>query len=209
MLPRSFSVDVPDRFPDHLVDQLDGKAEAHFALLDPCDRQEVFHQASEPLRVVVDIGKGLYPRLLIQFVVVRQQIARVARNGGQRRAEVVGDGAQHVGPHLLVSGHYGSALFLLCVAAVVYRQRAFAENGKQHAVFKGIQRSGADPDADDAVNLFVDPDREIQALRIPEAVRSGARAASVGERPPRHALFFLAQKIPVVLVRSRLKKKTL
>ena len=41
------------------------------------------------------------------------------------------------------------------------------------------------------------------------SVRSGARAASVGERPPRHALFFLAQKIPVVLVRSRLKKKTL
>ena len=66
----------------------------HLAVFDPGDGQQVLHQVDKPLGVVVDVGEDLLPRLVVQLTIMGQQVAGVAGDGSQRRADVVGDGSE-------------------------------------------------------------------------------------------------------------------
>ena len=105
-------VDMPQSLGDYLIHQLHGLVQANLSILDPGDGQQVFHQVDEPLGIVINIRKGPHPVRLVHLLVVGQQIAGAAGDGGQGSAQVVGDSSEQVGPELLASGQGGGLLFL-------------------------------------------------------------------------------------------------
>ena len=194
------AVDVAQRLGDDLIHQLHGGVQVHAALLDARDRQQVFHQIDQPHGIVVDVRVELLLGGLVEVICAGQQVACVSRDGGQRRAQVVGDGAQQVGPQLLVLGQDGRGLLLPGVLFVLQRQRTLAQHGQQHAVFKGAQRLPMDRDAHHAVHVLVHADGQIQAPRSGEAVRGGAGVLVVLQHPAGHRALILARQALAAVV---------
>ena len=91
---RTLAADVLKGLGDHFLHQLRLGVQLHVPFLDSGHRQQILHQIVKPRRIVVDVAVHLIPGLRGQAFAVRQQNARVAGDGGQRRAQVVGDGAQ-------------------------------------------------------------------------------------------------------------------
>ena len=99
--------------------------------------------------------------ILVKCPSVSQQIACISGYGGQRCAKVMGNRAEQIGAKLLVAGVNCFLFFLLCVFFALHSERAFAENGKHNAVFKGIQRIIGDNNAYNSVNMIVDTNGKI------------------------------------------------
>ena len=170
-------------FRDHLVHQLGRHVELHPAFLQPGDGQQILHQTDQPLGVVEDVCEDAAPCGLVQQLVIAEQIAGIAGNGGQRGAQVVRDGTQQVGAELFVLGQDCGQLLLFGVAAVVDGQRAFTQYGKQHAVFKVIQRLSLHMDAHHAIDSAVDADGQVQAFCIAEHAGGSAAPMAVAIDP--------------------------
>ena len=152
-----FSVDVLHGLGHQLLRQLRLGAQLHPALLNPGDGQQIFHQIIKPLGIVVDVAVHLVPGVRGQALRAGKQDTGIAGDGGEGGAQVVGYGAQQIGPELFVLGQQLGLLLLPGVAAVFQHQRALAQNGQKDAVFKGLHRLGSG-DADAAVEPVVDPD---------------------------------------------------
>ena len=91
MMLRRPSVDMPERFRHNIVHDLIGKAQLDAAVRDFCNGKQVLNQSRQPLRIVINVRKNLFPRLFIQHVIAVQQRIRVAGNGGQRGPKVMGN----------------------------------------------------------------------------------------------------------------------
>ena len=95
----------------------------------------------------------------------------------------MGNGSQQICPKLFILRLHGSSFFFQCVSAVFDRQRTFAQNGKQHAVFKGIQRFFRQVDSNHSEHTASGPKCKIKPLCIRVAVRACAGALFVGKAP--------------------------
>ena len=89
-------VHMPERFLNDVAHEFRGKVEIHLPVFDPGDGEQVFDKIDQPLGIVVDIGEDLLPRFIIELLIMGQQVAGIAGNGGQRRTDVMRDGAQEV-----------------------------------------------------------------------------------------------------------------
>ena len=83
----------------------------------------------------------------------------------------MGNGPQQICPKLFILCLHGSSFFFQCVSAVFDRQRTFAQNGKQHAVFKGIQRFFRQVDADNTKHTAACTNRKVQSFCIGAVIR--------------------------------------
>ena len=199
MLP-ALAVDVLESFGDNLVHQLHGPVQMHLTALNAGDSQQIFHQIDQPHGVVIDICKGLLPQVVVHLPVVCQKISGAAGDGGQGCAQVVGDGAQQIGPELLVLGKNRGGLLLPGVADVFNGQGAFAQNGQQNAVFEGVQTGTIHGNAHHAADVAVHPDGKIQPVGPGQGVRGGSGVLVVAQHPLRHGPLTLGHQIGAVPV---------
>ena len=190
----AFPVDMMQCLFDHFVHQLRRDLQIHPPILNAGDGKQIFHQTDQPLRIVKNIGADLVPGLCIQRFSVGKQIAGIAGNGGQRGAQVMGDRAQQVCPQLFIPCLQCSLLFFQRISAVFDGQRTFAQNGKQHTVFKGIQRFFGQIDPDHSKHAASGPKRKIKPLCIRVAIRACTGTLFVGKRPVCRIPFFRCRK---------------
>ena len=158
------AVDMPQGFRDYVLHDLIGQMKLHASLRDLCDGQQVFHKSVEPLRIVINVGEYLPSGCGIQRFIAVQQRVGVSGNRGQRRAQVVGDGAQQIGAKLLVLYQNSGLLLFSGIAQVVQCQGTFAEDRQRDAGLEGIQRLTGNGDADHAIGLLLGTDGKIQIL---------------------------------------------
>ena len=85
------SVNMSERFRYDVVHDLIGKAQLDAAIRDFRNGKQILNQPRQPLRIVINVRKNLFPRLFIQHVIAVQQRIRVAGNGGQRGSKVMGN----------------------------------------------------------------------------------------------------------------------
>ena len=83
------SVNMSERFRYDVVHDLIRKVQFYAAVRNFCNGKQVFNQSRQPLRIVINVRKNLFPRLFIQHVIAVQQRIRVAGNGGQRGPEIM------------------------------------------------------------------------------------------------------------------------
>ena len=108
-------------------------------VFDSGDGQQILHQPDQPDGVLVNIRQdGLLVRCL-HGLAVGQQILRVAGDGGQGRTQVVGDGAQKVGPELFVFCQDGGFLLLAGILPAFNGQGPFSQDGVEDAAFQRLQ----------------------------------------------------------------------
>ena len=88
---------MQQRFRYYVIKELQFAVELHGAVLDAADSQKVLHQADQPDRVVVNIRIEPMPCLFLEVVARAEKIAGVSGYGSQRRAQIVGYGAQEIG----------------------------------------------------------------------------------------------------------------
>ena len=96
-----------------------------------------------------------------------QQITGVTGNGCQRRADVVGDGAQQIGAQLLVPDCNGCLLLFFGIAEAFQSKGALALDRGQHAVGEGLHRVTVQVNAEHTVAISVDADRAVQGSCCP------------------------------------------
>lgn len=72
------SVNMSERFRHNIVYDLIGKAQLDAAVRDFRNGKQVLNQSGQPLRIVINVRKNLFPRLFIQHVIAVQQRIRVA-----------------------------------------------------------------------------------------------------------------------------------
>ena len=157
---RDGGVHVAQGLLDDVVHELDGGVEAHAAVLQLGDGQQVLHRGGEPGGVRADVRGKLCALPLRENGRVGEKHVRVAGDGGERRAQVVGDRTQEVGPELLVLGRDGRALALLEGGAAREGKRRLAGDGRgyvglvvaegrlvdvdgQHSCHHGLRRGAA------------------------------------------------------------------
>ena len=191
---RAPAVDVPHRFIQYLVHQLRGGIQVHAAILNARNGEQILHQIDQPHGFIEDIRIELTAGGFINDLFTGEQYAGIAGDGGQGRAQIVGDGAQEVCAQLLIFGEDGSLLLFSGILFIFQRQRALAQHGQQHAVFKGIQRIASHGDTHHAVHPLIDADGEIQALGIRVSIRSRSRVAVVLPRPFGNGAFPVGQQ---------------
>lgn len=85
------SVNMSERFRYDVVHDLIRKVQFYAAVRNFCNGKQVLNQSRQPLRIVINVRKNLFPRLFIQHVIAVQQRIRVAGNGGQRGPKVMGN----------------------------------------------------------------------------------------------------------------------
>ena len=108
----------------------------HGPVFDAADGQQVFDQTAEPRGIVVDILIELPACRLVESVCRGEEIAGVPRYGGERRAQVVGDGAQKIRAQLLIAAPQHFFLFFPLYALLFERHGALAEHGDDQAPVK-------------------------------------------------------------------------
>ena len=185
---RDLPVRVAEGLLDHVAHHVQGKVQPHLPVFDAGDGQQILHQMDEPLGIVVDVREDLLPGRGVQLLIVGEQVAGVAGDGGQRRPDVVGDGPQKVRPQLFVVGEDGGLLLLGGVAKALQSQGTFPQDGHEHAVFEGLEGPFVHLDADDPVAMVVDADGMVEGLGLAVLLRAAARDAPVLEHPPGHLL---------------------
>ena len=181
---RAPAADVAQSLSHHLVHQLRGDMQVHPPLLQPADRQQVFHQIDEPHGVVVDVAVHLLFDGGVKERSVGEKVAGISQDGGERGAQVVGDGPEQVGAKLFVFGPDRGGLFFLQVFLVFHGQGAFSQHGEKNAGLKGVRGLVWRGDAHHGVDLLPRTDGQIGAAGIGEGLRSSARPLIVGEDPP-------------------------
>ena len=134
------SADMLQRFSDDLFNQVGLHFQLHSALFDLCNCQQVFHQIGQPCGIVIDITAHLPNGIIVQLFQIRKQHTCVARDGSQRCAQIVRNGAQEIGTKLFLLSLQFCIFHLLRIAAVFQSHGAFAKDGEQHAVLKCFQR---------------------------------------------------------------------
>ena len=94
--------EVHHRFAEHFLQNLPFFLNLpHFPAADAGDGEEVFHHAVKPVRVLLGVQQQFVFLLLAQRAAVLQHGGDGAADGGEGCAQVMGDGPQQVGPHLL------------------------------------------------------------------------------------------------------------
>ena len=96
---------------DHFLRRLVRFGNFRLPAADARNGQQVFHHADEPLRVLVDILQHLFFLLPGHVAVLLENGRRRAADAGQRRTQIVRDGAQQVAAHLFLL-HLGAHAFL-------------------------------------------------------------------------------------------------
>jgi len=106
----------------------------------------------------------------------------------------MGDRAQQVCPQLFIFCLHCCLLFFQRISAVFDGQRTFTQNGKQHTVFKGIQRFFGQIDPDHSKYAASGPKCKIKSLCIRVAIRACTGTLFVGKRPVCCIPFFRCRK---------------
>ena len=177
MVLRALPADVAHCFRNGLIHQLRRQFQLHCTVFNPGDGEQVFHKVNEPKGIVVDRGIELFAFFRPQAFSVCHQNPGVAGNGGQRRAQIVGDGAQEIGAQLLVFCK-NSGLLPFPYSAFIFKcECAFPEDGQDNAVFKGVERRLAgQADADHAIYHIAHPHSKVKAFCAAQRICCGSCA---------------------------------
>ena len=105
------SVPVPirmaHRLGNDLIHKLCRHPKIHPSVLNPCDRQQIFHQLDQPHGIIINVPIDLHPRLLAEFIFIGKQVAGISGNRGKRSAQIMGNGPKKVSPKLLLFNLHG------------------------------------------------------------------------------------------------------
>ena len=124
---------------DDLVDELGCEVEANGAVLDARDGEEVLHGIDKPEGVVVD-GIGKIAALSeAELLVALPEDCRRPGYSREGRPQIVADGAQKVGAQLLVFRQDRGLLALSRRPVAFEGKRAFAHDGQDDGVLKGLE----------------------------------------------------------------------
>ena len=118
---------------DDIVHELERGRQAHAATLELGDSEQILDSGVEPLRIRANGQEQAAARLGVEHggagrALVEQHVG-ITRNTGERRAQVVRDGAQQVGAQLLVFGEHRRLLTGLHGTSAIECQLAFAHDG--------------------------------------------------------------------------------
>ena len=99
---------MPECFRYNVVYDLIRKVQFYAAVRNFRNGKQVLNKSNQPLCIIINIRKNLFPRLIIQHGIAVQQCIGVAGNGGQRSSQIVRNGTQEIGTKLLVLCKDGS-----------------------------------------------------------------------------------------------------
>ena len=123
----------------YLLHKLRGHMELHPALLNPRYSQEILHQVDEPYRILINIRIQPLLRLLIKLPAVGKKVAGIAGNRGERRSEIMGNGAEKVGAEPFILRCNCRLLLLPNILLILQRKGALPQKGQKNAGLKLIQ----------------------------------------------------------------------
>ena len=124
---------MAQRLLDDIVHELERGRQAHTATLELGDGEQILDGGVEPQRIRANGKEQAAARLGIEHrgagrALIEQDIG-IARNTGERRTQIVRDGAQQVGAQLFVFGEHRRLLAGLHGAGAIECQLAFAHDG--------------------------------------------------------------------------------
>ena len=184
------SVNMPECFRYDVIHDLIRKVQLYAAVYNFRNGKQVLNQSRQPLCIVINVRKNLFPCLLIQHVIAVQQRIRVAGNGGQRGPEIMRNRTQKIGAKLFVLCKNGSFFLFSGISQVIQRQRALAEDGEQNAGCKCVRlRLLFHRNPDNTVNLLPGTDGKIQPFCFWKVLRRCSGALAVLPDPLNHVLF--------------------
>ena len=152
----------------NVVDQLKLAVQLHRSVFNPAYCEQVFDKAGQPDGVVIDVGIELPADRLVKLVSGTQEIAGVAGDGSQGRAQVVGDGAQQISTQLFVSAAEHFLLLFSLDPFLLKCHGALSEDGDDQLTVEGIilgQLVVLRGNPDDGIDPLMDTDRQ-KAHRI-------------------------------------------
>ena len=129
------------------------------------DRKQIFNKPDQPLGIVVNVRKNLFPCLIIQYIIAVQQCVGISGNRGQRRSQIVGNGTKEVGTKLFILCKNRSFFFFISISQAFQSQSALTKNRKKNAGCKCIRLClffHLDPD--NSVNLLPGTNSKIQSF---------------------------------------------
>ena len=167
----------------------------HAATLELGDGEQVLDGSVEPLRIRANGQEQAAARLGIEHgrasrALVEQHVG-IARNTGERRAQIVRDGAQQVGAQLLVFGKHRRFFAGLHGAGAIERQLAFAHDGIGKRPFLVRQHVGLGNDSQHAHHrggvaraheAVARANRQVDAIKRRAAKRGIERGSHVSRR---------------------------
>ena len=103
----------------HLFQKFRLHANMHGAVFDACDGQKVLCQVHKPHRVIVNSGVQLLLFFLWKLDAFFHQHAGISADAGERRAQIVRNGAQQVGAQALALRLHLNGLFFRAQAAAL------------------------------------------------------------------------------------------
>ena len=192
---------MAQRLLDDIVHELERGRQAHTAALELGDGEQVLDGGVEPLRIRANGQEQAAARLGVEHggagrALVEQHIG-ITRNTGERRAQVVRDGAQQVGAQLLIFGKHRRLLAGLHGAGAIERQLAFAHDGIGKCPLLMRQHVGLGNDSQHAHHrggvarareAVARANRQVDAIKRRAAKRGVERRSHIGGRrePRRH-----------------------
>ena len=175
---------------NHVAHQFRLHGQLHRAVVDARDGQKVLHQRDQPACVVVNVAIHMLLLLRAQCAPVVQQHVGISGNAGQRRAQIMGNGAQQIRPQRLLLHAHLHASALVRKEDLLGRLAAFIQNGKQQILLERTEILFAidivHGNARHAEHDVFGTDGQIQALRIGQGVGRGTGALVVQSRPCGH-----------------------
>ena len=191
---RSPAIHMGKRFMENVANHLCVPPQRQGPVFDSGDGKQILRQIDQPHGIVIDGTVHFLFSIFIQRNAFFHQHTGVAADGGQRCAQIVGNGPQQVGPQLFTLGfHLGGLLFSAQFAAL-QNQAAFVQHGDHQVFFKSIQRRiKLGWYADHRHDLLIAPDGQIQILRMRKGAGRSARVLIVFGDPFRHPKLFGSQ----------------
>ncbi len=117
---RKSFVKAGDCLRNNFLHGFHGGCDFHGILIDSGDGQKIFHHIEKPVGILADMADQLQLFRLVKLCVVVDISGAVADNAGEGRAQIMGNGAEQIGPHFflfrvhqkLFMLHKGVGLFL-------------------------------------------------------------------------------------------------
>ena len=98
---------------DQFLQDGGGLAHGHGLTVDPCDREQVFHDSDQVLGILLHIPQKPELLITVQAVVIIDQCAAGAVDGGQGCAKIMGDGPKKIAAHFLLFGFHPQLILSL------------------------------------------------------------------------------------------------
>ena len=188
------AIQLCDRALEKIFDQLRTHFEGFLICLQMGGCQQVFCHVDQPVCVVIDRQVQPFPDGRVQRGLLLHQHIGTAADVGERRAQIMGDGAEQVGLQPLLLGLQRRPVSLLLQPDALLAEAAFTQYGDHQVFFKGVRDGVAcDGDSHDPHHALRPSDGEEQPFGVRQCVRGRARVLVVPLYPLGHADLLGAQ----------------